>query len=202
MGGLRDRVRYAGDEVRCPCCEERFGRFKETSDGLQCPRCGSKPRQRLLWLFLGAERLLATPGLRVLHLAPAACIETRLRKQPNLDYVTVGIQNPRADVRADVTALPFQDAAFDRILSSRVLGQAPDERRALEELRRVLNPEGAAVIQEAGADSLEEHMAQVGFRARLIPYAEEMDEAAARRNGVLPPHSGVRDRLYLCQLSH
>ena len=188
--------------MRCPCCEERFGRFKETSDGLQCPRCGSKPRQRLLWLFLGAERLLATPGLRVLHLAPAACIETRLRKQPNLDYVTVGIQNPRADVRADVTALPFQDAAFDRILSSRVLGQAPDERRALEELRRVLNPEGAAVIQEAGADSLEEHMAQVGFRARLIPYAEEMDEAAARRNGVLPPHSGVRDRLYLCQLSH
>src|SRR4051812_43094676 len=79
---LRDRMRFAGSDVRCPCCEGRFGRFRLTEGGpleLECPRCGSRPRQRLLWLFLTAERLLATRGLRILHLAPERAIERGVR---------------------------------------------------------------------------------------------------------------------------
>src|SRR4029078_2321433 len=79
-GRLRDRVRFAGNEVRCPCCEGRFGRFKATDGGpleLECPRCGSRPRQRMLWLFLMAERLLAARGLRILPPAAAEGIKRR-----------------------------------------------------------------------------------------------------------------------------
>ena len=218
-GRLRDRVRFAGNEVRCPCCEGRFGRFKATDGGpleLECPRCGSRPRQRMLWLFLMAERLLAARGLRILHLAPEQAIERRLRMLEGAEYVTVGIANPLADVRAEVDSLPFEDGSFDRILCSYVLEGAPDDLRAMEELRRVLSPDGLAVIQapvnadlnrtvEAGGLrayglDLEDRLTQAGFRVCVVPYAEEMDESAAERHGVMSRSGPLRNDLYLCQV--
>ncbi len=219
MTRLRDRVRFAGREVRCPVCEGRFGRFRATTGGpleLECPRCGSRPRQRLLWLYLSAERLLASSGLRILHLAPERCIERRLRTLEGADYVTVGIENPLADVRADCTALPFDDASFDRILCSNVLEGAPDDAKAMSELRRVLAPDGLAVIQapvnhelERTVDvgglrayglDLEDRLRGAGFRVHVARYAEEMDALAAERHGVMAQHGPLRNDLYLCQV--
>jgi SAM-dependent methyltransferase len=219
VGRLRDRVRFAGTDVRCPCCEGRFGRFKATDGGpleLECPRCGSRPRQRVLWLFLTAERLLAARGLRILHLAPERAIERRLRMLEGADYVTVGIANPLADVRAEVDSLPFEDGSFDRILCSYVLEGAPDDRKAMEELRRVLSPDGLAVIQapvnaelertvevgglRAYGRDLEDRLRQAGFRVGVIPYADEMDAVAAERHGVVSRYGPLRNDLYLCQV--
>ena len=145
---LRDRVRFAGREVRCPVCEGRFGRFRLTEGGpleLECPRCGSRPRQRLLWLYLSAERLLASRGLRILHLAPERCIERRLRSLEGADYVTVGIENPLADVRADCTALPFEDGSFDTAVSFWTHTDIDDLLAAMREVARVLRPEAPFV---------------------------------------------------------
>jgi SAM-dependent methyltransferase len=219
VGRLRDRVRFAGSDVRCPCCEGRFGRFKPTEGGpleLECPRCGSRPRQRLLWLFLTAERLLAARGLRILHLAPERAIERRLRMLEGSHYVTVGITNPLADVRAEVDALPFEDGSFDRILCSHVLEGAPDDLKAMAELRRVLSPDGLAVIQapvheeldrtvevdglRAYGRDLEDRLRDAGFRVRVVSYADEMDIAAAERHGVVPRSGPLRNDLYLCQV--
>ena len=216
---MRDRVRFAGNDVRCPCCEGRFGRFKDTDAGpleLECPRCGSRPRQRLLWLFLTAERLLAAHGLRILHLAPERAIERRLRMLEGAEYVTVGIANPLADVRAEVDSLPFEDGSFDRILCSYVLEGAPDDLSAMAELRRVLAPDGLAVIQapvnaelqrtvevgglRAYGLDLEDRLTQAGFRVRVVPYAEEMDDVAAERHGVVSRYGPLRNDLYLCQV--
>jgi SAM-dependent methyltransferase len=213
---VRDRVRFAGSDVRCPCCEGRFGRFKRVDGELECPRCGSLKRQRLLWLFLTAERLLAARGLRILHLAPEPAVERRLRMLEGAEYVTVGIANPLADVRAEVDSLPFEDGAFDRILCSYVLEGAPDDTRAMAELRRVLSPDGLAVIQapvnaelertvevgglRAYGLDLEDRLRDSGFRVRVVPYADEMDEAAAERHGVLSPYGPLRNDLYLCQV--
>jgi len=186
---LCDRMRYAGNDVRCPCCEGRFGRFRDAPHGPVCPRCGSDPAQRLLWLFLNSERLLATPGVRVLQLSPAACIEQRMRGLAGIHYVTVGTDG---DVLAHASALPFPDSSFDRVLS----GPVPGGRRALGELTRILSSDGVAVIQDHGDDSHQATLEEAGFRVRLIAYAEQMDEHAARRNGVTPSAGGV----YLCRL--
>jgi SAM-dependent methyltransferase len=218
---LRDRVRFAGRDVRCPCCEGRFGRFKLTSAGpleLECPRCGSRPRQRLLWLYLSAERLLAARGLRILHLAPEHCLERRLRTLEGAHYVTVGIENPLADVRADCTALPFENASFDRILCRYVLEGAPDDLKAMAELRRVLTPDGLAVVQapvnhglertvevgglRAYGRDLDERLRRAGFRVHVARYADEMDAVAAARHGVVSQHGPLRNDLYLCQVPH
>jgi SAM-dependent methyltransferase len=52
-----------------------------------------------------------------------------------------------ADVRrADAEQLPFADGSFDLVYSYGVLHHTPDTRRALDEVRRVLRPDGQARI--------------------------------------------------------
>jgi SAM-dependent methyltransferase len=52
-----------------------------------------------------------------------------------------------AEVRvADAESLPFEDASFDLVYSYGVLHHTPDTRRAVDEVRRVLRPDGEARI--------------------------------------------------------
>jgi SAM-dependent methyltransferase len=108
---------------------------------LACPRCGSLPRHRVLWLQLERE---GVAGRDVLHVAPEPAIAARLR---DARVTSVDLEDPRADVRADLTALPMADASFDLILCSHVLEHVADDVAAMREMRRVLRPDGAALIQ-------------------------------------------------------
>ena len=99
------------------------------------------PRHRLAWLFLRGERFGD-----VLHVAPEPVIVAKLEPRARR-YVSADLESGRAMVEADLTALPFEDAAFDLVLCSHVLEHVPDDRAALRELRRVLRPGGLAVIQ-------------------------------------------------------
>lgn len=51
-----------------------------------------------------------------------------------------------AAVAADALALPFPEAAFDRVIAAEVLEHIPDDRRALLELARVLRPGGTMAV--------------------------------------------------------
>jgi SAM-dependent methyltransferase len=144
---------YRGDRVTCPCCGRTARKFMPTvlpvgpnRPGARCPHCGARDRQRHLWLYLERKTNLFTDPLRVLHFAPERIFENRLRAQPNLDYVSTDLERARADVKADITDLPFPDDAFDVILCSHVLEHVPDDAQAMRELHRVLRPGGWAVV--------------------------------------------------------
>ena len=49
-------------------------------------------------------------------------------------------------VEADVERLPFEDGAFDRVISNGALNLVPDKDRAFAELRRVLRPGGTLAV--------------------------------------------------------
>jgi len=149
LRGLARRVRYAGRRVQCELCGGRFGRFEEQRPGwaVLCPRCGSLPRQRLLWWYLREEGVLDRAGLHILHVAPERGLEPRLRALAGAHYTSVDLHDPRATVQADLTDLPFADAAFDLVLCSHVLEHVPDDRTAMRELARVLRSGGLAVVQ-------------------------------------------------------
>ena len=54
--------------------------------------------------------------------------------------------------RGDAGALPYPDGAFDAAYLTVVLGEIPDQGRALRELRRVLKPGGRLVVGEIFGD--------------------------------------------------
>ncbi len=49
-------------------------------------------------------------------------------------------------VNGDATVLPFADASFDRIIAAEVLEHIPEDRRAVDELARVLRPGGTIAV--------------------------------------------------------
>ncbi len=111
------------------------------------PSTLSLERHRLLWLYLKQETPFFTDKLKVLHFAPEQAFYKRFRKLPNLEYTTTDLLSPLADVKADICDLPFEDNSFDLILCNHVLEHIPDDRKAMQELFRVLRPGGWGVFQ-------------------------------------------------------
>ena len=112
-------------------------------------RCGSLERHRRAVLFLRRQTDLyssARERLRVLHVAPEECLRREIEQLRNIDYVTGDLYTKNVDVRLDLTATDFPTASFDVILCSHVLEHIRDDRRAMSELRRILRPDGWALI--------------------------------------------------------
>lgn len=111
------------------------------------PSTLSLERHRLLWLYLQNETDFFTKEMKVLHFAPEQAFYKRFKKQKNLDYTTTDLESPLADVKADICHLPFQDNTYDVILCNHVLEHIPDDKKAMEELYRVLKPGGMGIFQ-------------------------------------------------------
>lgn len=139
-------VLYAGRTRTCPCCGGNFRKFLTRGHPARpeagCPRCGSLERHRLVSLYL--RDLGPGEAGRVLHFAPTKATMPLYRRIAS-EYVTTDLVE-HVDVNADITALPFPDERWDLIVCSHVLEHVGDDRRALRELRRVLAPDGKALL--------------------------------------------------------
>lgn len=143
---------YKGNNYTCPVCERSFRTFMPYGyhtirENVLCPHCLSLERHRILWLFLKNKTNFFTDRLKVMHVAPEQCFLDRFRKMENLKYITVDMESPIADVKADVQSLPFDDDLFDVVICNHVLEHVYDLSRSLSELLRVLKPGGFAILQ-------------------------------------------------------
>ena len=146
MGASPKRQRY------CPVCSTfsdvflEFGR-KRRPDA-RCPCCGSLERHRLVWRYFESRTdLFNGRGKRVLHVAPEACFVAAFGDAFGDGYLTGDRSaRPGAMIRMDVCAIPFPDQAVDVVYCSDVLEHVVDDRRAMAEFRRVLKPDGWAVL--------------------------------------------------------
>ncbi len=148
--GIR-RGLFAGRNYYCPICDSGINRFMviHRAHHLWCPVCSSLQRHRLLWLLFEKEGWLDIPlgnQLQLLHFAPELCLERILRQTPGVNYLSADLHNHRAMIKADISALQFNDDSFDLIICSHVLEHVPDDHKAIGELRRILNPGGKAII--------------------------------------------------------
>ena len=123
-----------------------YGYGKQRNNVLS-PSTLSLERHRLLWLFLKNETDFFSEKKKVLHFAPEQAFYKRFRGMKNLNYTTTDLESPLADVKADICNLPFSDNEFDVILCNHVLEHIPDDTKAMQELFRVLKPNGMAVLQ-------------------------------------------------------
>lgn len=113
------------------------------------PSTLSLERHRLLWLYLQNETNFFTSNkkLKVLHFAPEQEFYKRFKKQRNIDYTTTDLLSPLADVKADICNLPFEDNSFEIIFCNHVLEHIPDDTKAMQELYRVMKPNGWGIFQ-------------------------------------------------------
>jgi SAM-dependent methyltransferase len=125
-----------------------YGYGKQRKNALS-PSTLSLERHRLMWLFLRDETSFFTSKKKqkVLHIAPEQCFLKIFREQKNLDYITSDIESPIADVKADICDLPFEENSFDIVFCNHVLEHISDDTKAIQELYRVLKPNGMGVFQ-------------------------------------------------------
>lgn len=145
-------VRHFGWRVECPFCGWRGGSFfphgkPHVRPNCLCPRCYSKERHRLLYLYLRDRTDLFTRRQRLLEVAPGPYSFRLARQIPGVEHITLDYSDPLAKCRGDLTSLPFPDSSFDLVLCYHLLEHVPEDRRAIAELHRVLRPEGIAILQ-------------------------------------------------------
>ena len=107
----------------------------------------SLERHRLMWLYLKQETDFFTKPYKVLHFAPEQAFYKRFKKIMLLDYTTTDLHSPLADIKADITRLPFDNDMFDVIFCNHVLEHIPNDTLAMKELFRVMKPGGFGIFQ-------------------------------------------------------
>ncbi len=143
---------YRGKKYTDPINGKSYRKFlpygyQTKRDNALSPGTLSLERHRLLWLYLKRETDFFTSPHRVLHIAPEQAFFRRFKQLKNPDYITADIESPIADVKADITDLPFDDNSFDFILCNHVLEHITDDRKAMNELYRVMKKNGTGIFQ-------------------------------------------------------
>jgi SAM-dependent methyltransferase len=152
LGALGAAVYWRRNPSACPY---RGGRF-----ALDVPR-PIITRSRLVRI------LEPTPGEQLLEIGPGTghyTLPVASRLEPGGRLVTLDLQRAMLQhtrdrardagtetlgfTQGDARALPYRDDAFDGAYLVLVLGEVPDRRAALSELRRVVRPGGRLVVGE------------------------------------------------------
>lgn len=144
-------LRFPAPKFTCPLCHYR-GPFQSLRRATgrrryaRCPRCKARERHRLQ--YLAASRLLSQfrrSSLAVLHVAPETHLAPLLRRYA-ARYETADLEMPNVDHRIDLQQISLPDASYDLVYASHVLEHVPDDGRALSEIRRILRPNGIAIL--------------------------------------------------------
>lgn len=223
------RILNFGNRYYCSVCNSRLSKLGPAGikqrPNATCPVCGSLERHRMLWKYFQEETdLLSGIQKKMLHIAPEPCFFRQFRKVSAIDYLTADLVNP-AMVQMDITNIQFPNNSFDVIYCSHVLEHIPDDRKAMQELARVLKPSGWAILQvPMGSQPTQEDLSitdpqertrrygqsdhvrmygpdykdrleQAGFRVSVIPYLEQFDVTQRQHYGL----SLHKDDVYYCQ---
>ena len=153
--------------------------------GLLVPRGrhSAKHLLRILQPRSGERFLEIGPGIGIhtlpvaSSLAPNGTLDVLDVQQEMLDHVmrrasAAGITQITAKL-GDAQKLPYPDGAFDGAYLVGVLGEIPEGRAALRELRRVLKPSGRLVIGEVFFDPDFVHLGSLRKRAEDASFAFE-----------------------------
>lgn len=138
-------------QVICPISNKEYKGFVRRNSQLITWDNEAKNRHRLIWLFLQNETKLFDTRNSLLHIAPEYCFYKEFYKNKLIEYVPVdkfedGYDYFEGVVNEDLTNLSFKSNSFDFILCNHVLEHIQDDLRAIQEIYRVLKPDGIAII--------------------------------------------------------
>ncbi len=132
----------------CLCCKSNFNKFldyKNRKNAL-CPQCNSLERHRLIYLFLKRHTNFFSTKQTIIHFAPEKSLRQNFARQENIQYITADLLSDNVDLKIDITNLPLKSKSVDVIICSYVLEHVQDDKKALNELYRILKPDGWALL--------------------------------------------------------
>ncbi len=136
-----------------------FGRKKGHRWGYRlnarCPVCRSRDRARLLYLYLTKKTNIFTEQVKLLHVAPEVALSAIFKKTANVDYLTADLNSEVVMVKMDITGINYPDNSFDVVICNHVLEHIVDDRKAMNEIYRVLKPGGWGILQVPMSFTLE-----------------------------------------------
>jgi len=146
------RVLFKGNKFIDPIDGSSYSKFlsygyRSIRKNALCPGTLSLERHRLLWLYLDNETNILKSNLKVLHVAPEQIFFKKFKKFNHWNYLTFDINSPIADIKGDLKSMKFKDESFDLVICNHVLEHIEDDKMALEEIYRVLNINGIAILQ-------------------------------------------------------
>jgi SAM-dependent methyltransferase len=114
-----------------------------------CPQCSSTARERLIRAVL--EHHYPIRKASILHLAPELKLNSFLNRENKI--ITADIEPgfyqfdfPSVQ-RQDLTQLTYGDNEFDVVIANHVLEHINNDRKAMQEIFRVLKSKGRAILQ-------------------------------------------------------
>lgn len=110
----------------------------------RCPKCGSRERHRLLHLWITEHGDDKLAGKRILHFAPEKAFMRRM--SGNVRYETADLMQTGVTHKVDITDTNLPDARYGVVIANHVLEHIDDDRKAIRELFRLLEPGGVAVL--------------------------------------------------------
>jgi len=166
------KARFLGSRYNCPICDSNVRRFRPRGYNFpvltekkvigggyrlnaQCPVCKSTDRERLLYLYLSNKTNLFTEPVKLLHVAPEPALSAYIEQHSNIDYLTADIDLKSVMVKMDITEINYPDRSFDVIICNHVLEHIIDDRKAMNELYRVLKSGGWGILQVPMSISLD-----------------------------------------------
>lgn len=142
---------YYGNTYRCNSCNKSFRKLKPYGKTNRanacCPYCNSLERERLLKFYFTQYFQQTKPQkTSILHFAPEKSLTKFFKSFPRFNYYSADINPLLADYQIDICNISFNSNRFDIIICSHVLAHVQDEKQAIEEMRRVLHPDGFLLI--------------------------------------------------------
>ncbi len=138
-------VLYLGKTHQCNICKHKLRAFIITDNKSICPFCGSLARTRRLIQQLEYHNCLHG---KVLHFSPSRNIYRKLKKNNKIQYFSSDYENEfLADYNFDITQIKQPNETFDLIICYHILEHITNDMEAINELYRVLNPNGKIYLQ-------------------------------------------------------
>ena len=189
--------RKLSEKKYCPFCNKKFwfkpfGITKRLD--AQCPICNSLERHRFLYyiykLFIPKNK-----NIKLLHMAPEKAISNMFLNKKNVDYICIDLYPENFPhlpncLKMNVLDLKFPDNTFDFVISNHVIEHIENEEKFIEEITRVLKPDGKAIISAPCDYNLKET-----FEDYTITSPEERLKAFGQEDHVRKYGTDIFDRI-------
>ena len=112
----------------------------------KCPKCGELERARMAMLVFNEiyddHKASQTD---VLHISPENFLR-KIFKKKYKSYISSDLYRKDVDHQFDIEEIPYPDNSFDLVFASHVLEYVKNDKKAINEIKRVLRPGGLAFL--------------------------------------------------------